>query len=78
MKSSLFENNYLIAKKAIVYNRDEDFIDEILCDPQTVGGLAFIIPKEKKEQQFEILKKYKINFTEIGYVNDLDNKIKIL
>ena len=35
-------------------------------------------PKEKKEQQFEILKKYKINFTEIGHVNDLDNKIKIL
>ena len=78
VKSSLFENNYLIAKEAIVYNRDEDFIDEILYDPQTVGGLAFIIPKEKKEQQFEILKKYKINFTEIGHVNDLDNKIKIL
>ena len=78
VKSSLFENNYLIAKEAIVYNRDEDYIDEILYDPQTVGGLAFIIPKEKKEQQFEILKKYKINFTEIGHVNDLDNKIKIL
>ena len=78
VKSSLFENNYLIAKKEIVYGRDEDCIDEILYDPQTVGGLAFIIPKEEKEKQFQILKKYKINFTEIGYVNNLDNKIKVL
>ena len=78
VKSSLFENNYLIAKKEIVYDRDEDCIDEILYDPQTVGGLAFIIPKEEKEKQFQILKKYKINFTEIGYVNNLDNKIKVL
>ncbi len=77
VKSSLFDNNYLIAKKNIVYSRNEDSVDEILYDPQTVGGLAFIIPKEEKEKQFQLLKKYKINFTEIGYVNDLENKIKI-
>ncbi len=77
VKSSLFDNNYLIAKENIVYSRNEDSIDEILYDPQTVGGLAFIIPKEEKEKQFQLLKKYKINFTEIGYVNDLENKIKI-
>ena len=78
VKSSLFDNNYLIAKENIVYTRNEDTVDEILYDPQTVGGLAFIIPKEEKEKQFQLLKKYKINFTEIGYVNDLENKIKIL
>ena len=50
---------------------------QILYDPQTVGGLAFVIPKEEKEKQFQLLKKYKINFTEIGYVNDLENKIEI-
>ncbi len=77
VKSSLFDNNYLIAKENIVYSRNEDSIDEILYDPQTVGGLAFIIPKEEKEKQFQLLKKYKITFTEIGYVNDLENKIKI-
>ena len=77
VKSSLFDNNYLIAKENIVYTRNEDSVDEILYDPQTVGGLAFIIPKEEKEKQFQLLKKYKINFTEIGYVNDLENKIEI-
>ena len=77
MKSSLFDNNYLIAKENIVYSRNEDSVDEIIYDPQTVGGLAFIIPKEEKEKQFQLLKKYKINFTEIGYVNDLENKIEI-
>ena len=78
VKSSLFDNNYLIAKENIVYSRNEDSVDEILYDPQTVGGVAFIIPKEEKEKQFQLLKKYKINFTEIGYVNDLENKIEIL
>ncbi len=77
VKSSLFDNNYLIAKENIVYSRNEDSVDEILYDPQTVGGLAFIIPKEEKDKQFQLLKKYKINFTEIGYVNNLENKIKI-
>ena len=77
VKSSLFDNNYLIARENIVYSRNEVSVDEILYDPQTVGGLAFVIPKEEKEKQFQLLKKYKINFTEIGYVNDLENKIKI-
>ena len=35
-------------------------------------------PKEEKNNQFAILKKYKINYAEIGYVNNLDNQIKIM
>ena len=43
----------------------------------TVGGIAFLIPQEEKVNQFKILKENKINFTEIGFVNNLDNKIRI-
>ena len=77
VRSSLFEKNFNTAQKDLVYDRENKLIDEILYDPQTVGGLAFIIPKEEKVKQFKILKENKINFTEIGFVNNLDNKIRI-
>ena len=77
VRSSLFEKNFNTAQKELVYDREIKLIDEILYDPQTVGGLAFIIPKEEKVKQFKILKENKINFTEIGFVNNLDNKIRI-
>ena len=77
VRSSLFEKNFNTAQKDLVYDRENKLIDEILYDPQTVGGLAFIIPQEEKVKQFKILKEYKINFTEIGFVNNLDNKIRI-
>ncbi|MDC1022998.1 selenide, water dikinase SelD [Alphaproteobacteria bacterium] len=78
VKSSLFQSNYDTAIKHIIYGREKLLIDEILYDPQTVGGLAFVIPKEEKNKQFAILKKYKINYAEIGYVNNLDNQIEIM
>ncbi len=78
VRSSLFEKNFNTAKKELVYDRETKLIDEILYDPQTVGGLAFIIPKEEKVKQFKILKENKIKFTEIGFVNNLDNKIRII
>jgi selenophosphate synthase len=78
VKSSLFESNYNTAINSIIYDRQKKSIDEILYDPQTVGGLAFIVSKEEKEKQYAILKKHKINFFEIGYVNNLNNQIKIM
>ena len=48
-----------------------------MYDPQTVGGIAFIIPEEEKSKSFKILKQNKIKFTEIGFVNNLKNKIVI-
>ncbi len=77
VRSSLFEKNFNTVHKELVYDRKTKLIDEILYDPQTVGGLAFIIPQEEKVKQFKILKENKINFTEIGFVNNLDNKIRI-
>ncbi len=77
VRSSLFEKNFNTAQKELVYDRETKLIDEVLYDPQTVGGLAFIIPQEEKNKQFKILKENKIDFTEIGFVNNLDNKIRI-
>ena len=78
VRSSLFDKNFDVAQKELIYDREKKLIDEILYDPQTVGGLAFIIPKEEKVEQIKILRENKINFTEIGFVNSLNNKIKIM
>ncbi len=78
VRSSLYDKNFKTAQKNLIYDRETKLIDEILYDPQTVGGLAFIIPREEKVKQFKILKENKINFTEIGFVNNLDNKIRII
>ncbi len=77
VRSSLYDKNFNTAQKELVYDRETKLIDEILFDPQTVGGIAFLIPQEEKVKQFKILKENKINFTEIGFVNNLDNKIRI-
>ena len=77
IKSSLFESNYDIAQKDIIYKRDKSKIDNIIYDPQTVGGIAFIIPQEEKYKHFKVLKENNIKFTEIGFVNNIENKITI-
>jgi len=77
VKSSLYQANYDSAQKDIIYKRDKTKLDDIIYDPQTVGGIAFIIPKEEKSKSFKILKQNKIKFTEIGFVNNLKNKIVI-
>ena len=77
VKSSLYQANYDSAQKDIIYKRDKTKLDDIMYDPQTVGGIAFIIPEEEKSKSFKILKQNKIKFTEIGFVNNLKNKIVI-
>jgi len=77
IKSSLFKSNYDIAQKDIIYKRDNLKLDNILYDPQTVGGIAFIIPQEEKYKHFKVLKENNIKFTEIGFVNNIENKITI-
>jgi selenide,water dikinase len=77
VKSSLYQANYDSAQKDIIYKRDKTKLDDIMYDPQTVGGIAFIIPQEEKTKHFKILKQNKIKFTEIGFVNNLENKIVI-
>ena len=77
IKSSLFKSNYDIAQKDIIYKRDKSKLDNILYDPQTVGGIAFIIPQEEKYKHFKVLKENNIKFTEIGFVNNIENKIAI-
>ena len=77
VKSSLFNSNFDATHQNIIYERDKQLIDEIIYDPQTVGGLAFIISEQNKKESFKILKQYKIQYSVIGYVNNIKNKIKI-
>ena len=76
-KSSLFNSNFEAANKNIIYENDKKLIDEIIYDPQTVGGLGFIICKQNKIETFKVLKQYKIEYSVIGFVNNIKNKIKI-
>ena len=73
----MYQANYESAQKDIIFKRDKTKLDDIMYDPQTVGGIAFIIPEEEKSKSFKILKQNKIKFTEIGFVNNLKNKIVI-
>ena len=73
----MYQANYDSAQEDIIYKRDKIKLDDIMYDPQTVGGIAFIIPHEEKTKYFKILKQNKIKFTEIGFVNNLENKIVI-
>ena len=77
VKSSLFNSNFEAANKNIIYENDKKLIDEIIYDPQTVGGLGFIICKQNKIETFKVLKQYKIEYSVIGFVNNIKNKIKI-
>ena len=46
--SLIFNSNFDSAHQNIIYERDKQLIDEIIYDPQTVGGLAFIISEQNK------------------------------
>ena len=78
VKSSLYNSNFESASKHIVYHKSKELIDEVIYDPQTVGGLAFIISKNNKEKTFEILKSNSIDFSVIGFVNNIKNQIEIV
>ena len=78
VKSSLYNSNFESASKHIIYQKNKELIDEVIYDPQTVGGLAFIISKNNKEKTFEILKSNLIDFSVIGFVNNIKNQIKII
>ena len=78
VKSSLYNSNFESAAKYIVYHKSKELIDEVIYDPQTVGGLAFIISKNNKEKTFEILKSNSIDFSVIGFVNNIKNQIEIV
>ena len=78
VRSSLYNANYDAAYKNVIYERDNKLIDEIIYDPQTVGGLAFIISSKTKKNSFKLLKENKINYSIIGHVSNINNKIKLI
>ncbi len=77
VRSSLFLQNYNFGKDYLSYQDSSNSINEILFDPQTVGGIAFIIPKNEKQNTLSVLNKNKIPFSIIGKVDNSQKFLKI-
>ena len=45
VNSSFYEQNFNYGKNKVFFNKN-DLINKIFFDPQTVGGIAFIIPQK--------------------------------
>ena len=77
IKSSLYEQNFNYAKNLVEFKKTE-IINQVFFDPQTVGGIAFIVSKKLSENTSNILNKNKIPFQEIGFVDNSHFKIKFV
>ena len=77
VRSSLFLQNYNFGKDYLLYQDSSNSINEILFDPQTVGGIAFIISKNEKQNTLSVLNKNKIPFSIIGKVDNSQKFLKI-
>ena len=78
VRSSLFDQNYNFAKNYISFKDNKNSLNELLFDPQTVGGIAFIISKSEKQRTLKTLNKNKIPFSIIGEVNNSQKFLNIL
>lgn len=64
-----YKNRAFVEKTTVYSDTCEDFMIDILCDPQTSGGLLFAIPKESVEAVEQILEKETtLPYAFIGYV----------
>ncbi len=75
--SSFYQQNYNFGKNKIIFVK-KDPINQIFFDPQTVGGIAFIIPKNLSQKISILLKNNNIIFNEIGFVDNSHNKLKVI
>ena len=53
-------------------------INKIFFDPQTVGGIAFIIPQKSYLKIKNILEKNEIVFSKIGYIDNSHNQLRVI
>ena len=51
---------------------------KIFFDPQTVGGIAFIIPQNNYFKIKNILKKNEIVFSKIGYIDNSHSHLRVI
>ncbi len=75
--SSFYEQNFNYGKNKILF-KNNDLKNKIFFDPQTVGGIAFIIPKKSYLKIKQILQVNKIVFSKIGYIDNSHNHLRVI
>ncbi len=78
VKSSFYDQNYNFAKDKIFFEEVKSKKQQVLFDPQTVGGIAFIAPKTHKIKITKILNKNNVSFKIIGRVDNSHKFLKII
>ena len=71
-------NIILIMEKIKFSLKKNDLINKIFFDPQTVGGIAFIIPKNNYFKIKNILEKNEIVFSKIGYIDNSYSNLRVI
>ena len=77
INSSFYEQNYIYGKNKISFE-DNNLINKIFFDPQTVGGIAFIIPQNSYLKIKKILATNKIVFSKIGYIDNSHSNLRVI
>ena len=77
VNSSFYEQNFNYGKNKIFF-KNNDLINKIFFDPQTVGGIAFIIPQNSYCKIKNILEKNEIVFSKIGYIDNSHSHLKVI
>ncbi len=77
VNSSFYEQNFNYGKNKVFFNKNE-LINKIFFDPQTVGGIAFIIPQKSYLKIKNILEKNKIVFSKIGFIDNSHSRLRVL
>ena len=77
VNSSFYEQNFNYGKNKIFFKKN-DLINKIFFDPQTVGGVAFIIQKDSYFKIKNILEKNEIVFSKIGYIDNSYSNLRVI
>ena len=77
INSTFYEQNLKNAAGKIFF-KNKSLIDRALFDPQTVGGIAFIISKKDAKKVSTILEENKFFFNEIGYIDNSHSNLKVI
>ena len=77
VNSSFYEQNFNYGKNKVFFNKN-DLINKIFFDPQTVGGIAFIIPQKSYLKIKKILEKNEIVFSKIGFIDNSHSHLRVL
>ncbi len=77
VNSSFYEQNFNYGKNKVFFNNN-DLTNKIFFDPQTVGGIAFIIPQKSYLKIKYILEMNEIVFSKIGYIDNSHSHLRVI